>query len=151
MGRKAIKVLRLCVLGTLIAFLSGCDFPEATFHQAESSRAPKWCKPVGSNADNTDESRISYYIGKGGRHAIITCIRGWSPFRRSKIRVDMVGAGPISFSDSKQLSRPTYEILHAGGITEVVEHPNFNDEFVLVDDAAVIAKVLSHADKRPAP
>jgi hypothetical protein len=153
---------RLAVIPFAAMSLStfGCSyFPESSFELAHESRLPKWFT-LRSGLTRPDVTvTMDYYIDSGGRTATFKLLDvrkqpPWPEGRPSGRRLADVngtnkGSEPLTLKNnprpiSGQIPYPSYEIITANGITEVIEHRKMEPIFYIVDDPAVLSELGVH-------
>jgi len=86
---------------------------------------------------------LIYYIGSAGRTAtVILHTRQGKELQR--VVATQRGTEPLTLephADTGRIPYPTYEVLTANGITEVIEHRRMEPVFYINDDPAVRRKL----------
>ena len=111
---------------------------ESNFDLASESRLPKWFASAGvSRRDAT--VTMDYWGGPIGRTATFT-LRGAQGQRVARLVGRLRGNEPISLvphGETGPLPYPSYEVITANGITEVIEHRQMEPVFYISDDPRV--------------
>ena len=116
---------------------------ESNFELARESRVPSWfdIPPGVSRANLTVE--LTYWLGPVGRTATVT-LRDRGGRKVKSVVATMQGDEPhalVPVAPTGPFPYPSYEILSAEGVTEVVEHRRMEPIFYVVDDAEVKNKL----------
>ncbi|PYR95626.1 MAG: hypothetical protein DMF84_00200 [Acidobacteria bacterium] len=146
-AERRARLLR-AALG-LVVLLAACHpvrgCAESQFDLAPESRLPKWfAVPAGlQRGDVTVE--LSYYgpLVGSARTAIVT-LRTQQGKTLSEIVATLRGKEPLTLephSDTGPIPYPSYEVLTANGITEVIEHRRMEPVFYISDDPEVRRKL----------
>jgi hypothetical protein len=120
--------------------LFGCDsFPESSFELAHESRLPKWfaLPSVLSRSDVT--VTMNYYITSSGRTSKFILLDA-KKNKLAEVNGTQKGLEPLKLKNPRPGSPPgypTYEIVTANGITEIIEHRKMEPIFYITDDPAV--------------
>ena len=138
--RRIDRFLLLFVVLTLAGLEIGCEwFPESTFELASESRLPKWITlPPGLTRADASIT-MSYYVMPWGRNTVFI-LRDAKGQVRTKVRGKMRGLGPSQLKHPPQgfpSGYPSYEVIAANGITDIIEHRKMEPIFYLTDDPAV--------------
>jgi hypothetical protein len=113
----------------------GCA--ESQFSLAPESRLPRWFKvPEGTPRAGVDVM-LSYYIPLVGseRTAVVTLRTGQG--YKEEVIATLDGMEPktlVPWVDGELLPSPSYEVLRANGVTEIVEHRQRGQAFYITDD-----------------
>jgi hypothetical protein len=131
----------LAIAGSVIVMFDW--IPESTFELANESRLPKWITlPPGLTRADVSIT-MSYYILPWGRNArfILKDTKGQI---RTKVSGKEKGSEPLQLKHPPPgfpAGYPTYEVITANGITEIIEHRKMEPIFFITDDAAVWKKL----------
>jgi hypothetical protein len=143
--------LWIAVFGAISASaVIGCQyFPESTFELASESRLPRFVTlPAGlTRADVSLE--MSYYVKPWGRSATFTLRNGGRIL--VKVNGKQKGSEPLQLSNPPtgfDHGYPSYEIITANGITEIVEHRKMEPIFYVTDDPAVRNELLAGPENK---
>jgi hypothetical protein len=143
----AARLLRpklLLVVGLTVGACSptrGCI--ESDFVLSPDSRIPAWFR-VSPTARREDyEVTVDYWSGPFGRTATVSVKtrRGWP---LDSVVAEQRGNQPLTLvphSATGRIPYPTYEVLTARGITEVIEHRRMEPVCYLVDDPEIRNKL----------
>lgn len=139
--RRSTMIYAVVIFFSLFA---GCGFfPESTFHLASDARLPKWfVLPSGLTRDQVSVD-IEYYIGLTGRTATMT-LRGPTKQVLQRLSGAVKGRAPTQLKSQPagfSPGYPTFEIITANGVTDVVEHRRLEPIFYCVDDAEILAEL----------
>jgi hypothetical protein len=133
----------LIVLFTSVACSPTRGCIESDFDLAAKSRIPRWFD-VPESVQRSDLSvSLDYWIGPVGRTATVTLHRVGGR-RLDSVVATMAGSEPYTLirkPATGPIPYPSYEILTAKGITEVVEHRRMEPIFYIVDDPEVKRKL----------
>jgi hypothetical protein len=138
--RRIDKFLLFFVALTIASSQIGCEwFPESTFELASESRLPKWITlPPGLTRADVS-IMMNYYVLPWGRSATFI-------LRDTKGQIRRKVSGKVKGSEPYQLQHPplgfppgypSYEVITANGITEIIEHRKMEPTFYITDDPAV--------------
>lgn len=136
--------LVIACLGALCLSMSSCAyFPESSFTLAQESRLPKWFTiPSGlSRADVT--VRMNNYIESSRRTATFTLL-DMKGRTLAEVKGKLRGLEPMTLRNSRPGlpdRYPSYEIITANGITEIVEHRKMEPVFYVTDDPVIWAEL----------
>jgi hypothetical protein len=129
----------LVVLLTSVACSPTRGCIESDFDLAIGSRIPRWFA-VPTTAKRSDLSvSMDYWIGPVGRTATVT-LRVAGGRTLDSVVATVAGSEPHTLTPHSATGRipyPSYDILTAKGITEVVEHRRMEPIFYIVDDPEV--------------
>jgi hypothetical protein len=122
-------------------FLIGCS--ESKFDLAPESRIPKWFKlPQGKSRADVNIT-MDYYVMPWGRRAEFKmCDK--NGIKIAEVTGSQKGYEPIKLQNrNSELPEgyPSYEIITADKITEVIEHRRPEAIFYINDDSSVHAKL----------
>ena len=141
MTRTRREVLALLLLLTACSPTRGCIEPD--FDLAPESRLPKWFASAGiTRADAT--VTMDYWVGPVGRTATFT-LRDRQGHRVARVVGKLRGNEPLSLVPHGRTGRipyPSYEVITANGITEVIEHRRMEPIFYITDDRTVRRKLF---------
>jgi hypothetical protein len=139
--RPARRRLAACAIVLLVGVACsptrGCI--ESSFDLAAESPIPRWFEVPAGAARGDFSVQIDYWIGPRGRTATIT-LRSADGQRLDSVQATLAGLEPHTLlpkPDIGPIPYPSYEILTAKGITEVVEHRRMEPRFYLVEDLEV--------------
>ena len=111
---------------------------ESNFDLAPESRLPKWFASAGiTRADAT--VTMDYWAGPVGRTATFT-LRDKRGHRVARVVGKLRGKEPSSLvlhGRTGRIPYPSYEVITATGITEVIEHRAMEPIFYITDDSRV--------------
>lgn len=150
LGRAARAALSLVVLLAACHPVRGCA--ESQFELAPESRLPRWfVLPAGSQRADVNVT-LSYYgpLVGSNRTATIT-LRTRQGQRLQEVVATLRGREPLTLephSDTGPIPYPSYEVLTASGVTDVVEHRRMEPVFYITDDPEVRRK-LGVTDELP--
>lgn len=132
---KILLIASLC-------FLVSCS--ESNFVLSPESRLPKWFDIPEGEEQSDYTATLDYYINRNGHKAVLKIKKKHGFFWVKRISIKLKSLGPTSFNgrDSEGLLiHPSYEVLSAEGITDVVEHKYRNNIFYMNDDPDVWEKL----------
>jgi len=142
-GRGFSVALGLLILIAACHPVRGCA--ESQFELAPESRLPKWfALPAGlQRADVT--VTLSYYgpLVGSARTATVT-FRAAKGKTLSEVVANLRGREPLTLephSNTGPIPYPSYEVLTANGISEVIEHRRMEPIFYISDDQEVRRKL----------
>jgi hypothetical protein len=138
--RRLNKFLLVFVALAISSSEIGCEwFPESTFELASESRLPKWITlPPGLTRADVSIT-MSYYVMPWDRSAIFIA-RDNKGHVLTKVKGKVKGLEPFQLKHPPQgfsPGYPSYEVIAANGITEIVEHRKPEPIFYITDDPAV--------------
>jgi hypothetical protein len=139
-NRRVDKFLLLFVALTIAGSTIGCAwFPESTFELASDSRLPKWITlPPGlTRADVSIE--MSYYTAPWGSSATFI-LRDTKGHTLKKVEGKVKGLEPLQLKHPPPgfpPGYPSYEIITANRVTDIIEHRKPENIFYITDDPAV--------------
>ena len=130
------NMIRPLLASFLIILLSGC-ISESNFRLSDESRLPKWFElPEGKTREDVVVRLYYYSKPSGGTAKLILKDRdGWLSI--DKVAGKLRGLKPLQLESAAGDDDPTYEILSAEGITDIIGHKGRNDLFYMVDDPTV--------------
>lgn len=137
------RLLAVTLIGTCLSFLSCEFFPESTFELAPESRLPKWFSLPPGLARTDVTVIMSYFIRPTGRTASFT-LKDPKKENLAKVRGKQKGDFPIELKNPSPgfpPGYPSYEIITANGVTEVIEHRRMEPIFYITDDPAVLLEL----------
>jgi hypothetical protein len=139
-SRKNMFLLFLVMLAIAgLAMVGYRWFPESTFELASESRLPKWIT-IPSGLTRADVSiTMSYYVMPWGRSATFI-LQDTKGQRRANVYGKMKGSEPLYLKHPPPgfpSEYPSYEVITANGITEIIEHRKPEPIFYITDDPAV--------------
>jgi hypothetical protein len=124
--------------------LLGCGFfPESTFELANESRLPKWFTLPKELSRSDVNVTMSYYIKPSGRTATFTLLNAKNQ-KLAEVKGTQTGLEPLMLKNPRPgfpSGYPSYEIITANGITEIIEHRKMEPIFYITDDPAVWAEL----------
>lgn len=139
------RTLRCLVAVTLLcSAIVGCRyFPESTFQLANDSRLPRWftLSPGLSRADVS--VTMNYYIKPTGRSATFV-LHDKENHILGEVTGTLRGSTPVSVKGSSQSGTtdyPSFEVITAQGVSEVIEHKKMEPKFYITDDPAVLREL----------
>ena len=131
-------------LAVLCLNVIGCgSLPESSFELGQESRLPNWFK-LPSGLTRTDvRVTMDYYIGSSGRTARFKLLDS-----KGRQIAEVIGAQkglePFVLRNSRPGSPagyPSYEVVTANGVTEIIEHRKLEPIFYISDDRDVLAEI----------
>jgi len=142
-----------------IVFLSaevvGCEsLPESSFELANDSRLPIWfnLSPGLSRADVS--VTMNYYIKPTGRSATFV-LHDKENHILGRVTGIIRGSTPVSVKGSSQsgiTDYPSFEVITAQGVSEVIEHKKMEPKFYITDDPAVLRALMDQSRREnPVP
>ena len=140
-NRRIERILLVCAALIILSSATiGCEyFPESTFELANESRLPKWFSlPAGLTRSDVSVT-MNYYVKPWGRTATFV-LHDAKDHVIGKIDGKIKGLEPLQlrgFSQSDATSHPSFEVITANGITEIIEHKKMEPIFYVTDDPAV--------------
>ena len=143
------KYVLLIVVAISCCLMVGCEyFPESTFELARESRVPKWftLPPELTRADVS--ITMSYYTKPWGRSAKFT-LRDKQKKILAEVYGKEKGSEPLHLKNPPKgfdIGYPTYEIITANGITEIIEHRKMEPKFYVTDNPAVWTELTGGLD-----
>ena len=137
---KLLLVVALCISSCAI---SGCV--ESSFQSANDSRMPRWVTlPPGLT--RTDVSvTLNYYDNPLGRNAKFT-LKDSNGKKLAVIKGKVKGLSPLQLRNPPEgfdPGYPAYEVVVAGGVTEIIEHRKMEPIFYVNDDPAIRKAALA--------
>jgi hypothetical protein len=135
--KRIDKFLLFFVALTIAGSATGCEwFPESTFELASESRLPKWIT-LPRGLTRADVSiKMSYYIKPWGRTATFT-VQDTKGQVRTKVHGKLKGLEPLQLKNPPHgfpPGYPSYEVITANGVTEIIEHRKPEPIFYITDD-----------------
>jgi hypothetical protein len=131
-------------LAIVCLIVTGCgSSPESSFELGQESRLPNWFKlPPGLNRTDVRVT-MDYFIGSSGRTARFKLLD--SKGRQiAEVLGAQMGAVPIVLSTPRTgfpAGYPSYEVITANGVTEIIEHRKLEPTFYVSDDGDVLAEI----------
>jgi hypothetical protein len=124
--------------------IRGCA--ESSFVLAPESRLPKWFSPPPNMKRSDMTVEMTYYISLLGeeRRTARFVLRDSAGRRLADVEGKEQGDHPLTLEPAPltgPLPYPSYEIVKIDGITEVIEHRQFDHFFFITDDPTVKAKL----------
>jgi hypothetical protein len=146
MSNRFFRLHAAVMIALAFLALGSCGrLPESSFALASESRLPKWFN-LSPNLERTNVTvTMDYQINSSGRTATFT-MRDGSGAVVSKVIGNLTGSIPLQRKaklSGHPEGYPEYEIVTAGGITEIIEHRKLEPVFYVTDDAAVMAEFSS--------
>jgi hypothetical protein len=140
-NRRIEKILLVCVALIILSSATiGCEhFPESTFELANESRLPKWFSLPAGLARPDVSVTMNYYVTPGGRVATFL-LHDTKRHTLAKIYGRLKGAKPLGsngFPVGPDNAYPSFEVITANGITEIIEHKKMEPIFYITDDPAL--------------
>ncbi|HYU79174.1 MAG TPA: hypothetical protein VEK56_09320 [Vicinamibacterales bacterium] len=130
------SLLRLVALVSLCAS-AACV--ESTFELAPEARLPRWFS-VPSGLSRADLRVVSYnYVGPAGR-TTLWVVKGKDGRKVAEVTAKLRGLEPLTMPDQPNVG---FEIMTAGGVTEVIEYRRIADDVLykpfvwVVDDPEI--------------
>jgi hypothetical protein len=138
----------------LSAVVAGCDsLPESSFELANDSRLPIWFNlPQGLSRADVSVT-MDYYIKPTGRSATFV-LHDKENHILGKVTGTLSGSTPISVKASSQSGTtgyPSFEVITAEGVSEVIEHKQMEPKFYITDDPAVLRALGQSRRVNPIP
>src|SRR5262252_7386875 len=115
---------RIIITAVLVCFsLHGCDsFPESSFELASGSRLPKWfALPQGLSRPDVTVT-MNYYVKPSGRTSTFI-LRNAKKEKLAEVNGTQKDSEPLKLKNPPPgfpPGYPTYEIVTANGVTEVI-------------------------------
>jgi hypothetical protein len=140
-NRRIGRILLACVALTILSSATiGCEyFPESTFELANESRLPKWFSlPAGLTRPDVLVT-MNYYVTPSDRVATFT-LHDTKKHVIAKMYGKLKGSKPLGLNGLPQgpdSGYPSFEVITANGITEIIEHKKMEPIFYITDDPAV--------------
>lgn len=131
-----------CLVAAIIlcSAMVGCRyFPESTFQLANDSRLPRWFNlPPGLSRRDVSVT-MSYYVTPWGRTATFM-FHDMKNHTLAKMDGKVRGAEPLHLKTSSRSDAsgyPSFEVITANGIREIIEHKKMEPIFYIADDPAI--------------
>ncbi|MGA8937768.1 MAG: hypothetical protein WB439_01265 [Acidobacteriaceae bacterium] len=145
-NRRTERTLLLFVAFIVLGFaIVGCKyFPESTFELANESRLPKWFSLPPGVARSDVSVTMNYYIKPWGRSATFIFHDNRNHVL-GKIDGKLKGLYPLYLKGSPQSSTqdyPSFEIITAAGMTEIIEHKRMEPIFYITDSPPVWSEFM---------
>ncbi|HEX4825345.1 MAG TPA: hypothetical protein VFV19_13660 [Candidatus Polarisedimenticolaceae bacterium] len=134
--------MRVIVVVFLTAFILACGFfPDSNFMLSPESRLPRWFHPPADVPRSDLSVELFYYYD----HATFVLRNERTGRQLAKIRAHKIHKDTLYLPNSRRADgvMPTYTIMMADGIVEVVEHRRVEPVFDISDDPDVRAKLLT--------
>lgn len=144
--RLSRSVLSICIVTFLLCVAaSGCNrVPEASFELANESRLPVWFR-LSPEQSRTDVSvTMKYYVRSTGRSATFI-LHDAKGHVLGEVKGTLRGTAPITLDASARRDGtvyPSFEIITAEGVAQLIEHKKMEPIFYVVDDP-VLFKALT--------
>jgi len=139
--RMLLPASSAAVLAAICFSSLGCSFfPESSFELSPDSRLPRWFTLPPDLPRSDISVTMDYYIDSSGQTAKFTLLNRKTGARMDKVEGKLKGPQPLTLSNSQPggpSGYPSYEVITARGITEVIEHRRAEPIFYIDDDAAV--------------
>jgi len=145
--KRRIEIILLIFVAVAIlgSAITGCEyFPEATFELANESRLPKWFSLPPGLARPDVSVTMSYYVKPWGRTATFT-FHDMKNRTLAKIDGKVKDTEPLHLKSSPQSDTPGYpsfEVITANGMTEIIEHKKMEPIFYITDSPAVWSEFM---------
>jgi hypothetical protein len=141
-GRILLLFIALAILGSATV---GCEyFPEATFELANESRLPKWFNLPHGLARPDVSVTMNYYTAPWGRSATFV-LHDMKKHVLAKIDGKMKGTEPLQlkmWTQGDTNGYPSFEVITANGMTEIIEHKKMEPIFYITDNPAVWTELM---------
>ena len=139
--RRIGRIMLLFVASTVLAFaIVGCKyFPESTFELASESRLPKWFSLPPGLVRGDVSVTMNYYVKPWGETATFI-LHDTKGHTLAETNGKLKGIEPLHLKGSSQRDAtgyPSFEVVTAKGITEIVEHKKMEPTFYITDNPAV--------------
>ena len=147
--------LHICVAATLFSLtVVGCNYPpEASFQLADDSKLPIWFS-LSPGLGRADVSvTMSYYIKPNGRTAVFK-LHDKQNHTLGKVTGTLMGSAPVSVKGSSQkgdAGYPSFEVITAQGVAQLIEHKKMEPKFYVVDDPALLRALIDQPLNRSTP
>lgn len=143
--RASAVRLALSVLVLFTACIPGRGCSESQFLLDPGSRLPRWFTLPAGFQRNDVVVNLSYYAPLVGsaRTATVT-LRSRQGSTLSKVVATLRGREPLTLephAGTGAIPYPSYEVLTANGVSDVVEHRRLEPIFYMTDDAGVWRKL----------
>ena len=122
--------------------LSGCS--EASFDLSQDSRLPKWFTVLEGMSRNNLKVTMDYYVKPSNRIAVLKLYKNGSLFPLKKVKGILHGKRPVKLKNPPSglpEPYPSYEIITANGITDIIEHRKMEPIFYTTDDPAILKEL----------
>ena len=144
-NRRTERILLFLALTISVFSIVGCEyFPESTFELASESRLPKWITlPPGLTRADVSIT-MSYYDSLWGSN-VVFILRDTKKQILTKVYGKEIDAGPLHLEHPPQgfpPGYPTFVLITANGITEIIEHRKMEPIFYITDDPAVWKELM---------
>ena len=128
--------MRIIII-VLIAAIGVTGCAESKFILAPESRLPLWFTiPEGETPQDYTVS-LTYYIWPSGREAVLELKKKDSWWVTKKVKGSQRGLSPLVLKNSTDGRYPSYEVITADGVTDIVEHRRMEPVFYTVDNPDV--------------
>jgi hypothetical protein len=146
----ALWIAVLCAISG--SAMSGCRyFPESTFELASESRLPKWFTlPPGLTRGDVSIT-MNYYVKPWGRSATFI-LQNDRNGTLTKVDANQKGLEPLHLKNPPpgfSPGYPSYEVVTANGVTDIIEHRKMEPIFYVTDDPAVWNELLGVKASNP--
>jgi hypothetical protein len=142
---RADKCLAFIALMISCFAIVGCQFfPESTFELASESRLPKWVALPPGLARSDASVTMSYYVKPWGRTATFK-IRTTQGKTLATVYGKLRGSAPLQLKNPPSgfdPGYPSYEVITANGIIEIIEHRKMEPIFYMTDDPVVWKEIM---------
>ena len=128
--------MRLYIIALIAAIgVTGCA--ESKFTLSTESRLPLWFTIPEGEAPQDYTVTLTYYVWPSGGEAVFELKKKNSWWVTKKIKGKQRGPHPIVLKSSPDGKYPSYEIVTADGVTDIIEHRRMEPIFYTVDDPNV--------------
>ena len=143
--KRLVKLILPSLITMLLLAVIGCDsLPESSFELAKDARLPIWFNlPQGLSRADVSVT-MNYYVKPTGRSATFV-LHDNKNHILGRVTGTLRGSTPmsvISSSQSGNSSYPSYEVINAEGVSEVIEHKQMEPKFYITDDPAVVKALM---------
>jgi hypothetical protein len=135
MGTSTEMNLNKILIIFLISLTTGCA--ESYFLLSDESRLPLWFEIPESEERNKYSVSLTYYVWPSGREAVLKLEKKDSWLPGEKVVAKQRGLNPIVLKSSPDGRRPSYEVVTADGITDIIEHRAMEPIFYISEDPKV--------------
>ena len=119
----------------LLTLTTGCA--ESDFDLADESRLPLWFEIPEGEERSQYSITLTYHLWPSGRKAVLKLKKKDSWWPGKKMIAEPRGLEPITLKSSPDGRRPSYEVVSANGITDIIEHRAMEPIFYITDDPKV--------------
>jgi hypothetical protein len=152
---RILKIILPSLIAIVLLTVAGCDsLPESSFELANESRLPIWFHlPQGLSRADVSVT-MNYYIKPTGSSATFV-LHDKDNHILGKVTGTLRGSTSVSAQGTPQSGTPGYpsfEVITAEGVSEVIEHKQMEPKFYITDDPAVLRAVTDQPGREnPAP